>query len=156
MRFKFGLLSLSCVIILSCSKDSPDQQAIRTVNQNYVRSWLDGSEAGVLSLFEDEAVIVPSGMAPIRGKKAITEFWFPKDSSKTIIEKFSNEIISISVDGDVAASIQKDILSWSYEKGSMKMARDQWGFTTTIYRRQADGSWKIWHQMWKDVKVTDR
>ena len=100
--------------------------------------------------------LIPSGMAPIKGMKAITEFWFPKDSSKTTIEKFTNEIISISVDGDVAETTQRDILSWSYEKGTVRMARDQWGYTTTVYRRQPNGSWKIWHQMWKDVKVTDR
>ena len=47
-------------------------------------------------------------------------------------------------------------LSWSYEKGETKMSRNQTGYTLTIYRRQADRRWKIWKQLWTDVRVADK
>ena len=36
------------------------------------------------------------------------------------------------------------------------MSRNQTGYTLTIYRRQADRRWKIWKQMWTDVRVADK
>jgi uncharacterized protein (TIGR02246 family) len=135
---------------------SKDRRSIRAMNQSYAKAWLENDENGVLSLFENDAIIAPSGMSPIRGIKAIEQFWFPKDTSTTIIHKFNNEMLNIIIEDTLAQSSQKTFLSWSYEKGATKIAKDQRGFAMTIYRRQADGTWKIWRHLWTDVHSENR
>jgi hypothetical protein len=86
---------------------------------------------------------------------AIKRFWFPRDSSVTLIHKFNNDIVHLSIEGDLAFGTHKTFLSWSYKKGSVDIAKDQWGIAMTVYRKK-NGQWKIWRQLWTDVKVEDR
>jgi ketosteroid isomerase-like protein len=133
-----------------------DDRLIRKVNEDYVNAWMRGDEKGVLSLFEEDAVLSPSGLSPVKGIKAITDFWFPKDSSVTNIHTFTNDIRSLEIEGDLAYTTQKTFLSWSYSKGATSIKKDQWGIAMTVYRRQPDKSWKIWRQLWTDIKSRDR
>lgn len=128
------------------------EDSVRSIHQRYVTAWLNGDEAGVMDLFQSDATIVPSGMAPIKGSPAIRDFWFPKDTSTTTIHEFTSEILSLTVDDSVAHTSQKTYLSWSYEKGALHLSKDQWGYAMTVYRRQADGQWKVWRQLWTDVR----
>jgi uncharacterized protein (TIGR02246 family) len=133
-----------------------DEALIRAVNRKYVNEWLKNNEQGVLSLFTDDATLAPSGMNPIKGKKEIKKFWFPADGSVTTIEKFTNDIQHVFIDGDIGETSQLDHLVWSYKKGATSMRKEQWGFATTVYKKQTNGEWKIIHQMWKDYKVLNR
>lgn len=133
-----------------------DEEKIRAINKKYISEWLNNNETGVLSLFTDDATLAPSGVKPIKGMKEIRAFWFPHDSSVTTILKFTNDIQYIYVEEDIAETSQLDHLLWTYKKGNISMKREQWGFTQTIYKRQADGEWKIIHHMWKDYKIVDK
>jgi ketosteroid isomerase-like protein len=148
-------LALSLASLLSYSQSDVDLK-IRKVNSDYVSSWLNNDKEGILSLFEKTAMLSPSGLRPVKGIKDIEQFWFPNDSSVTTIHTFTNEILNLSIDGDLAHSTQKTFLSWSYVKGGTTIKKDQWGIALTVYRRQADNSWKIWRQLWTDVKAVDR
>ncbi|NUM79277.1 nuclear transport factor 2 family protein [bacterium] len=152
--FLFGCF----VWVISCSsaKDSADERAVRAINQRYTEAWLHNDENGVLSLFEENAAITPSGMSTIKGIEAIRNFWFPKDSSVTAIHVFNNQIVAITVDSTVASTFKKTYLSWSYAKGDVRIAKDQWGLAMSVYRKQPNGEWKIWRQLWTDVRTVDR
>lgn len=141
---------------LDLTAQSTAEDSVRAIHSTYVAAWLKGDERGVMDLFEAEAVITPSGMAPIKGIDAINNFWFPKDTSVTTIHEFRNDILSFSLDGAIASTSQKTFLSWSYAKGTLKIAKDQWGFALTVYRRQSDGTWKVWRQLWTDVKSINK
>ncbi|MCI0706734.1 MAG: nuclear transport factor 2 family protein [Ignavibacteriae bacterium] len=133
-----------------------NQQSIREINKQYVQAWLKNDESAVLSLFTEDAVISPSGIGSFKGLEEIRAFWFPKDSSTTVIHQYTNEILHLTIEADLAQSRQKTFLSWTYEKGSTKMGRDQWGYAMTVYKKQRDGNWKIWRQLWTNVKAIDK
>lgn len=109
-----------------------------------------------MSLFEDAGSITPSGMKCLKGKDEIRRFWFPQDGSVTTIERFTNEIVYLKQSADVIVVTANSRLSWSYRLGETSLARDQEGFALTFLRRQADGSWKIWKQIWSDLWSRDR
>lgn len=138
------------------SAQEKDEQAIRELERRYAAAWMKMDEEGVMALFESEAMIVPASIGPQKGQEAIRAFWFPKDSSVTVIQRFDNQVLSVEVDGDLAQGTQKTFLSWSYTKGSLRMRRDQIGYALTIYRRQPNGQWKIWRRLWTDVWVEDK
>jgi uncharacterized protein (TIGR02246 family) len=144
------------LLLVSCVKPNPDVAMLESINETYVKAWLANDKEGVLGLFEPDASLAPSGMKPLKGMEQITGFWFPNDSSITTIHQFTSEILDTGIDGNIGHTTQKTFLSWSYQKGDFTMAKDQRGLAMTIYRKQGDGSWKIMHQMWKDVEVIDK
>ena len=159
-KFLVFTLSVSLTFLgISCNKHSAkntsnaDEMQIRAIHEAYVSSWLNADEQGVLELFEDNARIQPNTLKPIEGKSNIQKFWFPNDSSETTINDYRTKIISLDVMDTLALTTHESILDWTYEKDSIRFGMFQKGFSTTIYRKQADESWKIWRSMWTDVYV---
>lgn len=144
-------------ICLACTMEpqhpeemSADEQAVRDIHQAYVEGWKKMDEVQVLALFEEGARIQPNRMSPIEGKEAIRSFWFPDDGSITRIHRYETDLMFVEVMDSLAVSTQKSLLDWSYEQDTFQMARIQRGLATTLYRKQSDGHWKIWRQMWTD------
>jgi uncharacterized protein (TIGR02246 family) len=142
--------------VVFCQSSIDDEKAIRAINAAYVKAWLENSEEKVMALFEEGSSITPSGVGYFKGKDKIRSFWFPKDSSTTVIEKFTNEIITIRHEKDVIVTMSNSKLTWNYSKGTMYMAREQEGYALTFFRRQSDRSWRIWKQVWSDLWAKER
>jgi uncharacterized protein (TIGR02246 family) len=137
-------------------RTADDALAIRTLQRQYTEAWLKGDENTILSLFETNARIAPSGFSPVDGIDNIRKFWFPADGARTKVNRFECEPIQVSFNKDVAICTQATLLDWSATFNNTSIARVQAGITTTIYRRQPDGQWKIWQQMWADTNVSDK
>jgi uncharacterized protein (TIGR02246 family) len=152
---KIFFFCLLPIVVFSQTKKK-DEAAVRAINDAYVKAWLDNNEEKVMSLFEENGSITPSGIGYFKGHDKIRSFWFPKDSSITVIDKFENKIIQLQFKNDVIVAMSNSILSWHYQKGDFKMAKDQEGFALTFYRKQKDGSWKIWKQVWSDLWAKDK
>lgn len=132
------------------------EKNISSIQNDYVTGWKEMDEKKVLSLFEENARIQPNSLKPIEGKEELRNFWFPKDSSVTKINEFKTELLSINVLDTLVLASYKSYLDWSYEKGTYKLGMAQTGFTTTLYRKQTDNSWKIWRQMWTDTEIENK
>lgn len=128
-----------------------DEAACRDVLKKYVTAWLKNDSTALLALFEEKARLAPNGMCPVNGLAEIRQFWFPNDSSTTVIHQFENEIVEISGDGDLAFCAHKTWLDWSYFKNDQKMGKEQRGWATVVFKKQPSGEWKIWRQTWTDV-----
>ena len=129
---------------------------IRQIHNQYVNGWLQADEEAVMGLLEENARIQPNRMKPIEGKSEIRMFWFPKDSSKTIINNYKTEIISLSIIDTLAISTHKSFLDWTFVKDTVTFGMLQKGINTTLYRKQSDNSWKIWRSMWTDIYVENK
>lgn len=152
----FLVLSLLVLVSSNVVAQKATEDSIRSIQKKYTEAWLQGNEDEVVGLFETSASISPNGNTAIKGIEAIRAFWFPKDSSVTKINDFKNEIVSVTIDGATAFTSQKTFLSWTYSKRDVQISKDQWGYAMTVYRRQADGEWKIWRQLWTDVKSINK
>jgi hypothetical protein len=82
--------------LLACSADTDrprqltarDSSAIEGVRSAYVRAWLTDDTAGLLATLDAEAVLLPPGHLPISGHRAIREFRWPTDGSRTTTTGF--------------------------------------------------------------------
>nr|WP_298790480.1 nuclear transport factor 2 family protein [uncultured Allomuricauda sp.] len=126
---------------------------IRKIHKAYVNGWLASDEEGIMELLVEDSRIQPNTLQPIEGKSEIRKFWFPNDSSKTTINNYVTEIVSLDVMDTLAISTHTSLLDWTYKKDSINFGMVQNGISTTIYRRQSDNSWKIWRSMWTDIYV---
>ena len=149
---------LSTVLFCSCDNNkanegAADEEAIRQVHDDYVRGWLKMDEEKVMNLLVENSRIQPNKLRPIEGKSEIRKFWFPDDGSKTIINNYKTEIVSLKVIDTLAISTHKSILDWTYQKDTVQFGMLQKGINTTVYKKQPDNSWKIWRSMWTDIYV---
>ncbi len=157
-NFKKVILPIFAILfIASCDANKADdivnaeEAKILKVHNDYVNGWLDMDEKKIMALLESNARIQPNTLKPIEGKPNIRQFWFPKDSSKTVINDYKTEIISLNIKDTLAISTHSSVLDWTYEKDTMSFGLLQKGINTTIYRKQKDKSWKIWRSMWTDI-----
>jgi ketosteroid isomerase-like protein len=127
------------------------ESKIRQVHADYVDGWKNMDESKIMGLFEEDSQIQPNRFNPVIGKENIREFWFPRDSSETIINEFTTEIISLTLLDTIALTTHSSILDWDYKKDATNFGMYQKGINTTIYRKQKNGSWKIWRSMWSDL-----
>jgi len=127
-----------------------DIEQIKEINKNYTQGWLENDSKKVLELYTDSATIIPSGLLPIRGKKAITDFWFPNDSSSTVIHYYDLEILDIDGTNNLAYTYEHGKLSFTYEKNDFRLDREAESYAITIYKQVRSGEWKIIKRIWTD------
>jgi ketosteroid isomerase-like protein len=156
---KIFLMTFLMLLIVGCENKeadkiiNTDELEIRKIHSDYVNGWLKSDEEGIMQLLVEDSRIQPNTLKPIEGKSEIRKFWFPKDNSKTIINNYETEIISLNIMDTLAISTHESLLDWSYKKDTISFGMRQKGINTTIYRRQLDNSWKIWRSMWTDINV---
>lgn len=128
-----------------------DKEKIKNICKDYTNGWLENDSKKVLGLYADLATIIPSGLEPIQGKKAITDFWFPNDSSTTVIHYYDLELLDISGTTNQAYSYEHGELSFTYEKDDFRMDRKAESYAITIYEKGESDEWKIVKRMWTDM-----
>lgn len=152
-----AFLLLALTVLFACDNSSnKDEQLIRQVHAAYVGGWLSGDEEKIMGLLVENSRIQPNSMKPIEGKSAIRDFWFPNDGSQTVINDYQTEIISLNILDSIAVSTHTSLLDWTYKKDSVQFGMLQKGINSTLYKKQADGNWKIWRSMWTDTHAEFR
>ena len=94
----------------------------------------------------DDAVVVPSGMAPLAGHDAIRQWWFPPDSPPTLVQRYDLDQDEIGGSGSLAFVRGSFTLAFEYDGA----AYESEGTYFSILRRNASGDWRISHRTWND------
>ena len=122
-----------------------DAKAIRSAAAAYEAAWLTNDPGRVMATLTEDAVIVPSGLAPISGQAAIRTFWFPPEASPTLVTRFEATQDEVGGAGDVAFVRGRFTLAFRYSGADYESA----GTYLTLLRREG-GVWRISHRMWSD------
>lgn len=132
---------------LAHATESADFGALRALDQAYAERWKAADADGVLALFTDDATLVPHhGDAPIRGKKAIRDFWFDPSYPPTVIVEWRREPHEVLAMGDVGVVRGRARLVWEYDGTRTTIPE---GNYVMIAVRQ-DGDWRIRMLTWND------
>ncbi len=152
-------LCAAVLLLTACVQQQPrtvlapsDLEDIKALHQAYVTAWLKDDTSGVLHTLTPEAVLLPSGIGPIKGMSEIKNFWFPNDGSRTKITDFATSIEELSGSGDLAFVRGQSRLAFTYEKDGSKSELKNEGMFLAIVQRQSDHTWRITHQMWGPLK----
>lgn len=138
-------------VIKNSNLSAEDIRQIKEINRDYTKGWLENDAEKVLGLYTDSATIIPSGLLPIQGKKAITEFWFPNDGSTTVIHYYDLEILDISGFNNLAYTYEHGKSSFTYEKDDFRLDRKAESRAITIYKKVESGEWKVTKRIWTDM-----
>ena len=151
------LLLIAAPIVARSGDLSPgDERKVRALDRAYVEAWLAGDPDQILDLFTADAVIVPSGMKPIRGHDQMRSFWWPDDGSRTVVEFYETRIEEAGGNGNLAWAWGTGRLAFTWHRGETIVSRTTDSVFMMIARRGADGSWKMTHRMWSDASGVAR
>ena len=99
--------------------------------------------AAVAASYDSEAAVIPSGAAQVSGSAAILDFW--KGAIAQGITDHKLELIEAIESGDLA--LQRGL--WSAAVVNAEGERQTFkGNVHLVYRRQADGGWKVLTHTW--------
>jgi ketosteroid isomerase-like protein len=138
-----GLLAITTLFLLGCATmakggTEADVEAIKEIWEKYCSSAINGDVALRLSIWDEDFIQMPPNQ-PARSREEIEKGIEKSWASRNVLTfDIDAEEIVISVD-------------WAYSRGTYVSDRMVEGNTVrmdgkflTIFRRQPDGSWKIY------------
>jgi uncharacterized protein (TIGR02246 family) len=119
---------------------SDDEQAIRKLTEDWLAAIRAKDIPGLAGMVTDDAVFLPSGLPPIRGKQAVETMY------RSFFPQFS------SVEQTVSIEELEVVGDWAYAWGTEKFTLvpqaggppiEMQGKGMSILKRQPNGSWKF-------------
>lgn len=116
-----------------------DIQAIKKLAADWRSGWLAGDVEALLSLYGDDAVLMPQGHPAIRGKDAIRPLY--EAALKEVTIKSEGTLMDIETSGDWGYFWSTYKLTATPKSGGETIESE--GKSLFIVKRQPDGAWKI-------------
>lgn len=118
-----------------------DANAVRQVAKDFTTSMLAGQWDTWTGLFTDDVAFLPPNGPTVSGKAAVRAFGeaFPK------LTAFTTEAVDVAGQGDLAYARGTYALTANPAGGQPVEDKGKW---LAIYRKQADGSWKLSYDAW--------
>ncbi len=127
-----------------------DEDAVRASIRSYQEAWLKGDPSAIMGTLAEHAVLLPSGLAPIVGGRAIRAFWWPPDSPPTKVIAMDLQVDDVVGQGGMAYAWGRGSLTFSYvQDGKEKLVSVQSTFLNVLLK-EADGRWRTTCRMWSD------
>jgi ketosteroid isomerase-like protein len=128
---------------------SHDQDPILALRQSLIGAAKAGDIDTLVSLAADDVVIMPPNDTTIYGRDEWRAWWEEYYQYFRLIAVSESER-ELAVNGDFAVERSGYMAAVLPASGGNRI-RDNGRFLT-IWKRQADGSWKIWRMMWNSIK----
>ena len=151
MTMKAMTVLIIFIVLTGCNEHKIDTKAegdtLMQISREWSRSAATGNVEKTLGYWADDAVIMSPGQPLLKGKKAIRDMI--ESTSKIPGFKISWEPLSVSVSesGDLAYMIEKNQITVNDSLGN---PINEFNKVVTIWRKEADGSWKNIVDMWND------
>jgi ketosteroid isomerase-like protein len=148
---KSFLGTLVVVALAACAAEPPsiDTEAEEAELMRISREWSEVAGSGdldaTLAYWADDAVMMPPGMPPLKGKKAILEFIEASGSIPGSAIRWEPLEAHVSPSGDFAYLLERNEISFQDSTG---VQVTEWNKVVTVWRKQADGSWKNVLDIW--------
>jgi ketosteroid isomerase-like protein len=135
--------------LTGCNTHETDTKAegerLMQISREWSKSAATDSIEKTLSYWAEDAVVMPPGESPVKGKKSIREM--VEGASKIPGFKISWEPLSVAVSksGDMAYMIEQNQVTVN---DSLGKPVTEFNKAVTVWRKEADGSWKNIVDMW--------
>lgn len=149
MKFIVSTIALATLFAgrPALADEQEDMASLRALDQAYATEWIDGDADGVMSLFTEDATLVPHhGDAPIKGHKAIRNFWFNPDYAPTVVPEWRREAVEIFISGDMGVIRGRARLVWEYAGTRTTIPEGNY----VMIAVRGDEGWRIRLLTWND------
>lgn len=123
------------------------RQAIEQANAKFIDAMIRGDSAGMIANYADDAVVMDPGTPAARGRGEIGARFARKIQSAKVSDE---KAITTSVDvaGDYAIETGTFDVTFTPKGGTLTHDKGKY---LTVWKKQADGSWKIY----RDINNSD-
>lgn len=121
-----------------------DVAAIRSLSQEISRTWNENDFEGYMALMDEEAMVLLANGPTLKGIEEIRSLYSNSFNQNSFDVTTTTE--EIHVGGDIAFSRDTWVGSINPKDGGEPIAFDN--KTIFIYKKQVDGSWRIWRNIY--------
>jgi uncharacterized protein (TIGR02246 family) len=105
-----------------------------------IDNWID--------IWADDAVMMPPGLPPVRGKAAIRQYVEAAAQMPGFQIRWEPESVVVSQSGDLAYMFERNVVTVNDPQGKAVTTH---GKVVTVWRRGADGAWRNVVDMWNEA-----
>ena len=120
--------------------------AIEAANAKFSDAFARGDAKALAALYTHDAVVFPPDSEAIRGHEAIGKFW--KATRDSGVQTAALTTVDVGRSGDVAYEVGKVSLTIRPAGKELTTAVAKY---VVVWKRQADGSWKLHRDIWNSV-----
>ncbi len=140
-----SLLVTAAMTLAGCSSTpqvnvAAEEKAIRATEADFAKTAAAKDLEKTLSFYAEDAAMLDQNEPIAAGKTAIRAAWTKMLALPDLILDWSVDKVEIAKSGDLAYDYGH--YTMSYAEGAAKRKVEDRGKYTTIWRKQADGSWK--------------
>ena len=125
------------------------QAAIEAANARFSDAFARGGAKALSAMYTSDAIAFPPDSEMIRGNEAIGEFW--KATRDGGVQSAALTTIDVGRSGDVAYEVGKVSLTIQSAGKEPTTAMAKY---VVVWKRQADGSWKLHRDIWNSLPAT--
>ena len=149
LSLRVVLIAFCAVTILGCARPAPNLEQARREVAAADSAWAAAAvarnlEASVNALAED-AVMLPPDQAPVVGRAAINGYMAGAFAIPGFSVSWSPGDIKVASSGDMAYSIGRSRYTVPDSSGAVRTVHAK---GVTVWRREADGTWKCVADIW--------
>jgi len=127
------------------SKAASVQKAIEQREAAFLRAFEAKDADALADLYDENAILIPPDRDPIRGKVAIRRFYREFTAKPERLEDEEFTPLALDLCGDFAI----DVSAFTGHMQAADKPREEFhGKNLVVWRRQPDGSWKYYRDMW--------
>jgi uncharacterized protein (TIGR02246 family) len=119
--------------------------AIAAIDKKFMEDANRGDAAAGAAVYTDDAILMPPNHSPLEGKQAI-EKYLAEIGSQLQASNLQLSISEVDVQGDT--TIVRGTYSSSFTVPGTNAPMEDRGKTLNVWKRQADGSWKLHRDIW--------
>lgn len=143
-----GIMLVAGLMLVSCAPQTLDKAALTKVIDEYnsmvAENMLAGDVSTTMSYYTDDAVSMPSGDPMLKGKEAIKNY--SDEMAKSGVKITAVKFTPTEIDGSASLAYEIGTYEMSMEIGPAKVNDN--GKYLTLWKKQADGSWKVYGEIW--------
>jgi uncharacterized protein (TIGR02246 family) len=125
------------------------RKAIEAANAQFSAAFARGDAKAVAAMYTADAVLLPPDTEIIRGTAAIAAFWAATMQSG--VKGATLTTVDVGVSDDLAYETGKVVLTIQPEGAAAMTATAKY---MVVWKKQADGSWKLHLDMWNNLPAT--
>ena len=138
---------LAC--ILGCEQQHADTNSEGEKLMQLSRDWSKSASTGnidtTLSFWADDAIVMAPGQPSLKGKQAIREMLEGTSKIPGFKISWDPKMVSVSKSGDMAYMIEETQITMN---DSLGKPFTEYNKAVTVWRKEANGTWKNVVDMW--------
>lgn len=120
--------------------------AIESANAKFSEAFARGDAKALAAMYTSDAIAFPPDSEMIRGNEAIGEFW--KVTRDSGVQSAALTTVDVERSGDLAYEVGRVSLTIQVAGKAPTTATAKY---VVVWKRQADGSWKLHRDIWNDL-----